>query len=288
MGEHPKEFEPARKGLIKVTSDYGGQPEISVNPEAGLFLFDLDGTLVDIRPFHGQTLVKRYLEVVPKFAKLQDAQFQEEFKKFFYTTFGKGLRHPQQDIIRERFNIPATDEQLDKVTEGYGQIFARLLSEVKPDDREKYVLPGVRKMLNNIKNNKHPAAIVTGNTEETARVILKEFGFADFFITGGYAEDVPADADPESKRPYILQTALRRLKEKNTKLDFLDGQTIDRIMIVGDTPSDAAAALWQGKKISRAFIVSTGDFRLEELKASRVKPDLAGKSMDQLPESLKS
>jgi len=91
----------------------------------------------------------------------------------------------------------------------------------------------------------------TGNVEEGARIKLERVGLARHFAFGGYGSD-------HADRAELLAIGARRGR---ARLAVGDGPC--RVVVIGDTPKDIAAARAIG---AQSLAVATGSFSVEELR----------------------
>ncbi|MGH3773161.1 MAG: HAD family hydrolase [Pseudonocardiaceae bacterium] len=128
-----------------------------------------------------------------------------------------------------------------------------------------HLLPGAEQALATLAKLNVVQTVVTGNIKPIAVAKLEVFnlsGYMDFEV-GGYG------SDGDNRPPLILQ-AWQRAQHKY-------GQVFeaDRVVVIGDTPLDVAAAREVGV---RAIGVATGSSKIEDLmtaQADTVLPDLA-------------
>lgn len=125
-------------------------------------------------------------------------------------------------------------------------------------------LPGAEKALAALAKPNVVQTVVTGNIKPIAVTKLEVFHLSEYmdFEVGGYG------SDGDTRPPLILQ-AWQRAQYKY-------GQVFkgDRVVVIGDTPLDIAAARKVGV---RAIGVATGSSRIEDLmtaQADTVLPDL--------------
>lgn len=92
-----------KESELRLASDFedkdGNHPEITVHPEKGLLLFDIDGTLIHANPIHGAAIKLMYQE---KFGIGVDP---EEYIKHF----GLG-EYEEQRLLMEHYQISYTPE----------------------------------------------------------------------------------------------------------------------------------------------------------------------------------
>ncbi|MCL4338210.1 HAD family hydrolase [Patescibacteria group bacterium] len=101
-------------------------------------------------------------------------------------------------------------------------------------DYTEMVMPGVRALLSELKKRSIPLAIKSGNLEKIGWFRLEKAGLKDFFITGGFGDNV------SSKAESVEQAISRIGKIVNTK--FVHKNIYD----VGDSKYDIEADLKVG------------------------------------------
>jgi phosphoglycolate phosphatase-like HAD superfamily hydrolase len=147
---------------------------------------------------------------------------------------------------------PTTDAEIDGVLSRY---VAELEDEVRRADDARYRLhAGMREALDAAGALPHVAlGLGTGNIQEGARVKLQRVGVYDRFAFGGFGSD-------HEDRPTLIRIGAERGAShlKRTLADC-------RVLIVGDTPKDVAAAQSFG---AESLGVGTGSFTAEQLLAS--------------------
>ena len=202
-----------------------------------LYLFDIDGTMVDMTSAH----VKAY---------------RLAYKKVF------GIKVSREALIREFGDVEkAMHEKIFHHYRISGKHKIKLIIDLYTSSlinsfktANVKVLPGVKKFLKNLKTNGQLLGAVTGNSKIIGQAILKRaklYNYFDFYIYGGI-----------NKRAHIIRKAI--VKAKNRKLKF------GKVIVIGDAPFDIRAG-----KANRAMTVAvaTGRYNVAELK--RENPDLA-------------
>ncbi len=126
------------------------------------------------------------------------------------------------------------------------------------------VLPGVRPLLERLTalDDTH-LALLTGNTEEGARLKLEHFDLWRFFSCGGFG-DAAAD------RHHLFGAAMVRVRESG-----VPAPQPEDVVVVGDTELDVACAIAAGV---RSLAVATGSSSVDALRqcgADAVFEDLA-------------
>lgn len=127
------------------------------------------------------------------------------------------------------------------------------------------VMPGVTELLENLSRRPGVAmGMLTGNSAEGAALKVAHFGLAKWFSFGAYGCD-------HADRNLLGPLAARRAREKHG-----GGFPVETIWIIGDTPKDIACAKALG---ARCLAVATGRFTTTELEnagADIALPDLTG------------
>lgn len=123
-------------------------------------------------------------------------------------------------------------------------------------------LPGVRALLESLRDRDVALGLITGNVPEIAADKLETTGLWEFFTFGAFGSE-------GDDRTILPPLAVRRAES-------LLEATVDpkRVFVIGDTPRDVAAAVLNGY---RAIAVATGHVSTEDLEktgAELVLPDL--------------
>jgi len=203
-----------------------------------LWLFDIDGTLININNLHLATYRRTYLD---NGIKVPD--------KITLSTFGMTENEMHKSVFKKiglRFNKNLAEkikqEHQNNVLESI-----KALNYIKP-------LKGVLEFLAYLRKNKEYAGIVTGNLRKTAALLLKKSKLSTFFR-------VTSCDDNRKSRKQIVKDAIAKAKIR--KFDF------GRVIVVGDTIHDIEA----GKYAHAITIaVATGSDSLQKLRSK--KPDL--------------
>lgn len=124
--------------------------------------------------------------------------------------------------------------------------------------------PGVRELLEALSADARAVVgLVTGNTEECAHIKLSHFNLHGHFVLGAFGRE-------HARRPELA----RRAKERAQKY-LKKGEKLGRCFLIGDTPSDIAAARAIG---AVSIAVATGSYdqrALSHAGADHVLPDLS-------------
>lgn len=213
-------------------------------PRVSLWLFDIDGTLVDTGGA-GLTALGDAAERV----------FGDRGPKLNL------CGATDSGILAGMFRHFARAVCPDASSRFYEAYLERLEFHLSSGDYPGRVLPGVEEMLGRLA--REPDAVVgllTGNIKEGAWVKMRHFGLDRFFTFGAYGCD---HADRDRLGPVALERAAAHAGR------VFDA---DEIVIVGDTPKDIACA----RAIdARCLAVATGHIPASELAGAwRVLDDL--------------
>jgi phosphoglycolate phosphatase len=147
---------------------------------------------------------------------------------------------------------PTSDQEIDGVLALY---LAELEDEVQHADDTLYRLhAGMREALDAARDRPNVAlGLGTGNIREGARVKLERVGVYDRFSFGGFGND-------HEDRPTLIRIGA----ERGARL-LQRALAECRVVVVGDTPKDVAAAQSFG---AESLGVGTGSFTADQLLAS--------------------
>ncbi len=206
-----------------------------------LLLFDIDGTLINSAGA-GVAALRDVLR--DQFGISDDLSGIEIAGRT-----DSGIVHQILRKIRIEPNESNTARFLDQYVE--------FLAAELPQRRGR-VLPGVREMLERLKQRPHLVlGLLTGNVARGAKLKLEHYALWHFFEFGAFADD-------HHDRNQLGAFARQRAREKHG-VEF-DSAAVD---VIGDTPHDIAC----GKAIgARTIAVATGSFSRAQLAAH--EPDI--------------
>ena len=217
-----------------------------------ILLFDIDGTLVSAGGAGRRAVVRIF-----------GAHFARP--EIF-----DGVRfHGMTDraIIRgglERLGLPADEAAIDGLCAKY---LAALAIEI-PRSEGFRVLPGVTTLLEALAGRAHVAVgLGTGNLREGARIKLEHAGLFQHFAFGGFG------CDAEDRAALLRVGVARGARHLGAPADTC------RIVVIGDTPKDVAAARAIG---AESLTVETSGSPVPELMAAGATwafPDLAAEGV---------
>lgn len=206
-----------------------------------LWLFDIDGTLVNINQIHLQAYQQAYQKVTGQVIS----------KRIIVSKFGMAGREEQESVLREA-GIRPTAGMVTDIVRQYNRYLPPLLKKtaIRP-------LPGVRQLLDALRMNKiNIISIISGNPKTTGDHILRKAGLLHYFPYRFY------DNGRDKRREDILKRAVRTVKK------------VQRIIVIGDTVTDIQA----GKAVGAVTIgVASGSCTVTTLR--KEKADVVVRSL---------
>lgn len=206
-----------------------------------LFLFDIDGTLLNIR----KGFMHRLLEQILKEQTHRDIDLSKHKfagrtdRDIFYSILDQEVQH-------------SNDHLFDTVKAAY---IHRLEKELKPDHVS--VIEHVTGVIRYLHENKLPFGLLTGNFRESAFIKLNRARIDQYFSFGAFGTH-------HTDRNMLPEIALEEAR-KVYQIDFKP----DDMIIIGDTPKDIACARHFG---AISLAVATGYYTTAELAEHR--PDI--------------
>ncbi len=197
-----------------------------------LFLFDVDGTLVELssNPLHKNAFSHA-------FSKVYDIETSVEI----INTMGMTDREIIYNVLKKNsFSDDEIFSKMDKAIEEMASYFEKNIQ-----NESIAVIKGVEETLDYMKD-KAVLGLLTGNIERIAKAKLRRAGLLHYFPVGAFGSDA-------FHRHELVSVALKRCESKP-----------EEIYVIGDTPKDVEAA----KKANvKSIAVSTGIYSLDELAA---------------------
>jgi hypothetical protein len=201
-----------------------------------LYLFDIDGTLVDTGGAGVAALKHATREVFGDDGPELDLAGATDL----------GI----VDGIHRHFGVEFTDEGFVNYLAVYHE---RLAANLVRGEFAGCVIDGVSPLLDHLAASERATlGLLTGNTAQGAGIKVRHFGLADYFAFGAYGCD---HADRNRLGPIALQRA-----EVHAGRSFSAEET----WIIGDTPKDIACAKAIG---ARCLAVATGSFSISQLQS---------------------
>jgi phosphoglycolate phosphatase len=207
-----------------------------------LVIFDMDQTLVDFTSIHdraAQELFKQYFDVDARLTEI-DFTGRSMAENFLELARSKGI---SEDKIRQNSKA---------LLNSYETSFSKSI----PPRASRYVLPGVKQLLEELLRTGHLVALYTGDSAAIVSQVFKATGLGKYFKFSVYGTEAETRAD-------MARLAVRRA-ETLTGRKFRGKD----VVIVGDSVRDIEC----GKELKALTIaVATGFHSEEELR--KHKPD---------------
>lgn len=208
-----------------------------------LILFDMDGTLVDWQACHEYAFAQVFEQVYGIQGQLKDVRFA-------------GMTHVS--ILREVCDLfgLAPGEVEEKLPIAIKFLRQEMADCVRRDAGD-HVLPGVKKLLEALRQKELLLGVFTGNPMPIGQMLLGRAGLLEYFQLRTYGLEA-------EHRLGLIEASLVKAHSKL-------GSPIPgpEVMVVGDSPSDMEA----GKQVGACTVaVNTGVLDVSQL--SRCQPDL--------------
>ncbi len=213
-----------------------------------LFLFDIDGTLINCGPVPKQAMNDSFLEVTG-----HDPDFQISDVAGLTDLF----------IIRrtlQKFQLDGADmEMTDRIINGY---LTRLKADY-PKSEGAFAFPDAIEFLSFVESQGHATALLTGNIRRGAQVKLGRFDLFDRFPFGAFGDD--------GLTRYDLPRVVRE-----RAWDVLgEAFRFEEMVVVGDTVEDCKIALENGMK--SVIVCRRPEWRAD---IEKLKPTWIGDRLD--------
>ncbi|CAF0908529.1 unnamed protein product [Adineta steineri] len=210
-------------------------------PELDAVIFDVDGTLIDTVDYHAKSW-QDALEYYNIKSNLADVRMQ----------IGKAA-----DQLLPMF---ATEEQIRKYSKDISARKAKVFEETYLEKVKPF--PGVRELFELIKKRNIPIALASSAKTDELELYKNIANVSDLvdFQTSSNSKDV------KRSKPYpdIFLAALKLLKNPST----------DRVIVVGDTPWDAQAAVAAKLRIAGVLCGGVDEKILRESGCSWIYKDI--------------
>ena len=202
-----------------------------------LFLFDIDGTLIQPRGV-GQRAADKAFEKIYGICNIMDG----------IDTCGQ----TDPMILDEMFQKAFSRSYYENESQEFFEEYILLLETELKNEKELKVLPGVTELLDGLHERPDTVlAVGTGNIEGGAWLKLKYAGLKKYFTFGGFGTD-------SESREGLLKIAIIKGRIKYNRNNIFE-----KVYVIGDTPMD----IIHGTKIGAETIaVATGLFTKTELK----------------------
>jgi len=199
-----------------------------------LFLFDIDGTLMDWPPEHKNSYIAAIKEIFGVDAELVAAMGMTD-----------------QQIITETLLKVGIDEKTIELKMGEVMEAMDKYVEKEMRDSKVNVYEGAKEFLEELNKRGYLIGAVTGNLENIARIKLKKGGLSEYIKLGGFGSD-------HMIRTELVKLAIKRAEEE---FGFKYGENV---FSIGDAPSDMKAGREGGAY--KCIGVTTGVHSAEQLR----------------------
>lgn len=200
------------------------------------FLIDLDGTLV----LTGGAGLRAF-----------DRAFREVYEVDGKIATASPAGKTDPDILRR---VCLTFLGREPTKEEEKKVYARYLEYLQDEvdgSPDFEVMPGIEPLLDRlVADERCLVGLGTGNLEQGARIKLSRPDLWRYFRFGGYGSDA-------TERSELLAIAVERGRAL-----LEEGQAIDEVYVIGDTPRDISAGQAIG---ARTVGVATGPYSVEDL-----------------------
>ena len=210
-----------------------------------IMIFDMDGTLLNAFPLH----IKAFIQML---------------KELFNVDVGKEniIKHfgaPIDGCIKRIIEGNTTKKNVSDFTiDNAILVYKEKLNNSLKDKKSLKVLPGVKSLLNSLKEDGHTLVLMTGCTKMVGERIIGLSGLKKFFSEEFYG-------DGFNKREQLLENTISVLKGKYSD--------INKIVVFGDAVADIEAS-----KFCRAITISVATGLTPYEKLLSCKPDLLFKN----------
>jgi phosphoglycolate phosphatase len=211
-----------------------------------IVLFDIDGTLIRTARAGSRAMTRAFAEVLGIPRAFDGVQMAGRTDRWIL------------DEAARRCGVTLSPADVQRFRDRYAECLLQALSDPVPStETPTGALPGVRPLLDALiapplRDQVFPA-LLTGNSEEGARIKLEHFDLWRYFRCGAYGDDVHDRND-------LFRVAISRVLA-------CGGPCVSprEVLVVGDTSFDVACATAAG---ARAIAVATGPSDAETLRNS--------------------
>ncbi|MFC1648767.1 HAD family hydrolase [Nanoarchaeota archaeon] len=175
------------------------------------YLFDIDGTLLDVFDQHIAAYKDAIQSLYNKSCNVEDL------------TNSFGL--PEEDCYREAvrsLNISPSQEEIKKLKELRSQSMIKRLSSLHEDR----LLPGVRKLLDFL-SQQAQIGFITGNSSQVGKALLEFSGLNTYSKFSAFGDEIPTG----EQRSYLIHQLLQQANVNS-----------DETWVIGDSVHDIIAA----------------------------------------------
>jgi len=177
-----------------------------------LIIFDLDQTLVDFLSVHDEVTRRVFKEFFNVDARLTEIDFTGKSLTENFTELAR-LKDIPEDVLQKKSS---------QLLESYETTFGESLAQ----DTAKYVLPGVKELLDELSKTDHIVVLYTGSSSRIVDHVFRVTGLGRYFKFCFYGTEVETRSD-------MVRLAISEA-EKSTSWQFRH----KNIVIIGDSVRD--------------------------------------------------
>jgi len=213
-----------------------------VGPKVKLVIFDLDQTLVDFISVHDEATQELFQKFFGVDARLTEIDFA-----------GRSLTDSFLELARLK-GIP--EDGISRISRELLENYERIFGERLPQDASKHILPGVRRLLEELSKTDNFVVLYTGDSAGIVERVLSTTGLGKYFRFCVYGTEA--------------QTRVGMVRLAVEKAESITGKKFrgKEVVIIGDSLRDVESVKQLNAKI---IAVATGFHSEEELSAR--KPD---------------
>ena len=205
-----------------------------------LLLWDIDGTLVNVRRLGARALNEALHELYGKDSSIRARSMAGKTDLQILDEFLSQNAIPCRDLKAEcRKVVP---------------LYLRRLKTSLKGNTDPFLYPNTRELLARYSRSSGIVhGLLTGNFKPTARAKLEHFSLWRFFRIGAFGETstVRADLAPAALADFTKKTGKKPARED--------------VFVIGDTPNDVLTARTHNL---RSIAVATGNFSVDELRTA--------------------
>lgn len=213
-----------------------------------LIIFDLDQTLIDLIEVHDEAVLRMFKETFGVEARITEIDYAGRSLMDSFAALADMKGVPRNVFEGKKPHLMQTYE--------------RIFAEIVPADSSRYVLPGVRPLLEGLSRTGHLLMLYTGDSPGIVRAVFKATGLGKYFKACFYGTEVKVRAE-------MVKMAIEKAQEMTGKQ--FEGKDV---VVIGDSVRDVEC----GKAFGALTIALTTGIHTEAQLRER-KPDFLFKNL---------